>query len=46
MKGTGEQLFDFIAECVKDFAAKQLENTPISNIVLGFTFSFPGISLS
>eukprot|EP00126_Sphaerothecum_destruens_P002256 Sdes_comp15695_c0_seq1m4723 len=39
MTGTGEQLFDFIAECVADFVPETINAT--SKIGLGFTFSFP-----
>lgn len=37
--GSGEQLFDFLAECLVDFVSEQnLEDVPLP---LGFTFSFP-----
>ncbi len=37
--GTGEALFDFLAECIHDFVQKYgLSETPLP---LGFTFSFP-----
>lgn len=37
--GSGEQLFDYLAECLVDFVSEQnLEDVPLP---LGFTFSFP-----
>ncbi|XP_034836713.1 hexokinase type 2-like [Maniola hyperantus] len=37
--GSGEELFDFLADCVQDFVrAEGMENEQMS---LGFTFSFP-----
>lgn len=40
LTGRGEELFDFIADCVKDFLNnKNLSGT--ENLDLGFTFSFP-----
>lgn len=38
MTGTGEALFDFIADCVKKFLDK---NNIFKRLTLGFTFSFP-----
>jgi hexokinase len=38
--GCGISLFDYLAECVKDFMI--LKNIPINaNVPMGFTFSFP-----
>lgn len=42
--GTGEQLFDYIAECVKQFLIANHEGEDISELKdlhLGFTFSYP-----
>lgn len=42
--GTGEQLFDYIAECVKQFLIANHEGQDISELGdmhLGFTFSYP-----
>jgi len=42
--GTGEQLFDYIAECVKQFLIANHEGQDISELQdlhLGFTFSYP-----
>lgn len=42
--GTGEQLFDYIAECVKQFLIANHEGQDISELKelhLGFTFSYP-----
>ncbi|KAF8543846.1 hexokinase [Trichophaea hybrida] len=42
--GTGEQLFDYIAECVKQFLIANHEDEDISelkDLYLGFTFSYP-----
>ncbi|KAL0636181.1 hexokinase [Maublancomyces gigas] len=42
--GTGEQLFDYIAECVKQFLIANHEGQDISELkelYLGFTFSYP-----
>jgi len=37
--GSGQQLFDYLAECLVDFVAEHnLEDVPLP---LGFTFSFP-----
>lgn len=37
--GSGQQLFDYLAECLVDFVSEQnLEDVPLP---LGFTFSFP-----
>lgn len=37
--GCGQQLFDYLAECLVDFVSEQkLEDVPLP---LGFTFSFP-----
>lgn len=37
--GSGQQLFDYLAECLVDFVAQHnLEDIPLP---LGFTFSFP-----
>lgn len=41
-QGNGEGLFDFCAQCVKDFIDAQVpEATTESLIPLGFTFSYP-----
>lgn len=40
MKGPGEELFDFIADCLKDFTKSDTENIHFE-LPLGFTFSFP-----
>lgn len=41
-QGNGEDLFDFFAQCVKDFIEAQLpQATTESPIPLGFTFSYP-----
>nr|AUX15120.1 hexokinase [Sogatella furcifera] len=39
MKGTGEKLFDHIAECLSDFVTEQ--GVKDVSLPLGFTFSFP-----
>ncbi|XP_039282800.1 hexokinase type 2 isoform X2 [Nilaparvata lugens] len=39
MKGTGEKLFDHIAECLSDFVTEQ--GVKDISLPLGFTFSFP-----
>ncbi|NXX98092.1 HXK2 protein, partial [Centropus bengalensis] len=39
MQGTGEELFDHIIDCIKDFQVKQKLKEHI--LPLGFTFSFP-----
>jgi len=38
--GPGTELFDFLAECIKDFCVKKSVNLT-EEISLGFTFSFP-----
>jgi hexokinase len=40
LKGGGEELFDFLAECIKDFLVGK-KNSGGKEIDLGFTFSFP-----
>ena len=41
-QGSGENLFDFCAQCVKDFIDAQLPQTDAkSPVPLGFTFSYP-----
>ncbi len=41
-RGSGEDLFDFCAQCVKDFIDAQLpQATTKSPVPLGFTFSYP-----
>lgn len=40
IKGSGRELFDFIAGCIKDFIDKQNPLLPQSRDI-GFTFSFP-----
>ncbi|XP_050528204.1 hexokinase type 2-like [Daktulosphaira vitifoliae] len=40
MAGSGEELFDYIAQCLKDFLTKRKLESEI-NLPLGFTFSFP-----
>ncbi|NWR79586.1 HXK2 protein, partial [Centropus unirufus] len=39
MQGTGEELFDHIIDCIKDFQVKQKLKEHV--LPLGFTFSFP-----
>lgn len=39
MQGTGEQLFDFIANCLGDFLIEK--GVAQDNLPLGFTFSYP-----
>ena len=38
--GSGDKLFDFLAECIADFVHKNLEKGH-PQMPLGFTFSFP-----
>jgi hexokinase len=40
MRGTSDQLFDFIADCVQEFISKELGPNH-ERVALGFTFSFP-----
>jgi hexokinase len=41
-QGNGEELFDFCAQCVKDFIDAQIpQATTDSPVPLGFTFSYP-----
>jgi hexokinase len=41
-QGNGEDLFDFCAQCVKDFIDAQIpQATTESPVPLGFTFSYP-----
>jgi len=39
MEGPGEDLFDYIAECLKKFATSRKIDDQV--LPLGFTFSFP-----
>ena len=39
MRGNSDQLFDFIADCLKDFLDKHSKSA--DKAPLGFTFSFP-----
>lgn len=39
--GTGEELWEYIADCLKQFIDYHHENQNLSNLPLGFTFSYP-----
>lgn len=39
--GTSEELFDYIADCVKQFLISNHEETRMEEMSLGFTFSYP-----
>lgn len=39
--GTGEELWEYIADCLKEFIDYHHENQNLSNLPLGFTFSYP-----
>lgn len=42
--GSSEQLFDFLADCVKQFLVSNHEDVPLEDLQdlhLGFTFSYP-----
>lgn len=41
MRGEGEALFDYIAECLAEFIKQQNLESEDEELVLGFTFSFP-----